>query len=154
MGRSRHVDIGHRGAGGAFAALICGGLRQGRSGRDCGDQAERDQKLKRGCDYLCLLFSYTGQVMSRYERPSHRVYMTFMLSHGSWFCQSLEADTKTPLPRKLNFADPEKIRELVRRGEAWGDLESKRALEHGIERGRGGVWLRLTPDQYARLRRS
>jgi hypothetical protein len=92
--------------------------------------------------------------MSRYDRPSHRVYMTFMLSHGSWFCQFLEADAKTPLPRKLNFADPEKIRELARRGEAWGDLESKHALEHGIDTGRGGVWLRLTPEQYARLRHS
>jgi hypothetical protein len=92
--------------------------------------------------------------MSRYDRPSHRVYMTFMLYHGSWFCQFLEADAKTPLPRKLNFADPEKIRELARRGEAWGNLESKQALEQGIETGRGGVWLRLTPEQYARLRHS
>jgi hypothetical protein len=91
--------------------------------------------------------------MSRYDRPSHRVYMTFMLSHGSWFCQFLEADAKTPLPRKLNFAGPEKIRELARRGEAWGNLESKQSLEHGIETGRGGVWLRLTLEQYAKLRR-
>ena len=92
--------------------------------------------------------------MSRYERPSHCVYMTFMLGHGSWFCQFLEADAETPLPRKLNFADPEKIRELARRGEAWGNLESKQALEHGIETGRGGVWLNLTLEQYARLKRS
>jgi hypothetical protein len=76
--------------------------------------------------------------MSRYEHPSHRVYMTFMLSHGSWFCQFLEADAKTALPRKLYFADPEKIRELARRGEAWGDLESKQALEHGIATGGEG----------------
>jgi hypothetical protein len=26
------------------------------------------------------------------------------------------------------------------------------ALEHGIEIGRGGVWLNLTPEQYARLK--
>jgi len=33
---------------------------------------------------------------------------------------------KTPLPRKLTFTDPEKIRELARRGEeAWGDSESR-----------------------------
>jgi hypothetical protein len=78
--------------------------------------------------------------------------MTFMLSHGSWFCQFLEADAKTPLPRKLNFANPAKIRELAKRGEAWGNLESKQALEHEIATGRGGVWLRLRPEQYARLR--
>jgi hypothetical protein len=60
--------------------------------------------------------------MSRYDRPSHRVYMTFMLSHGSWFCQFLEADAKTPLPPKLNFADPEKIsswQDAVKRGATW-----------------------------------
>ena len=91
--------------------------------------------------------------MSCYDRPSNRLYMTFMLYRGSWFCQFLESDAKTPLPRKLNFADPEKIRGPARGGEAWSDLESKQALEHGIETGRGGMWLRLTPEQYARLRR-
>ena len=73
--------------------------------------------------------------MSRYERPTHRLYMTFMLSHGSWSCQFLEADAKTPLPRTLSFADAEKIRELARRGEEWGNLENKRALEHALETG-------------------
>ena len=61
---------------------------------------------------------------------------------------------KTPLPPQFTFADPEKIRELARRGEAWGDSESRQMLEYGIENGRGGVYLRLTPDQYARLRRA
>ena len=89
--------------------------------------------------------------MSRYDRPSHRVLMQFFLGEG-WHVSFLEADARTVLPRKLTFADPEKIRELARRGEAWGNLESKQALEHGIETGRGGVWLRLTPEQYAKLR--
>jgi hypothetical protein len=79
--------------------------------------------------------------------------MTFMLSHGSWFCQFLEADAKTPLPRQFTFADPEKIRELARRGEASGDSESRQMIEHAIETGRGGCYLRLTPEQYRRLRR-
>jgi hypothetical protein len=56
--------------------------------------------------------------MSRYDRPSHRVYMTFFQRAG-WYVQFLEADLKTALPRKLTFSDPEKIRELARRGEAW-----------------------------------
>lgn len=34
---------------------------------------------------------------------------------------------------------PEKIRELARRGEAWGILDAKQALEHAIEMGRGGL---------------
>src|ERR1700723_2522129 len=42
---------------------------------------------------------------------------------------------------------PEKIRELARRGEAWGDSESRQVLEHAIENGRGGCYLRPTPEQ-------
>src|SRR5580658_3522986 len=90
--------------------------------------------------------------MSRYDRPSHRVYMYFFFRSG-WQVQFLEADLKTPLPRKLTFTDPEKIRELARRGEAWGTSEARQMLEHGIETGRGGCYLRLTPEQYAKLTR-
>jgi hypothetical protein len=98
-----------------------------------------------------LSFSYT-RLMSRFDRPSHRVFMTFFFRQG-WQVQFLEADLKTPLPKKLAFTDPDKIRELARRGEAWGDSESRQMLEHAIETGRGGVYLRLTPDQYRKLRR-
>jgi hypothetical protein len=89
--------------------------------------------------------------MSRYDRPSHKVYMYFFKRDG-WQVQFTEADLKTPLPRKLTFADPEKIRELARRGEAWGDSESRQILEHAIDTGRGGVFLKLTPGQYRNLR--
>jgi hypothetical protein len=88
--------------------------------------------------------------MSRFDRPTHRVYMYFQF-RGSWQVQFLEADLRTPLPRTLTFTDPDKIRELARRCEAWGDSESRQMLEHAIETGRGGVFLRLTPDQYSRL---
>jgi hypothetical protein len=104
------------------------------------------------CGLLRFFFSYTAS-MSRYDRPSHRVFMTFFLRAG-WQVQFLEADLKTPLPRMLTFKDPEKIRELARRGEAWGNSESRQMLEHAIETGRGGCYLRLTAEQYARLRRS
>jgi hypothetical protein len=100
---------------------------------------------------LRFSFAYTV-VVSRYDRPSHRVYMSFFFRSG-WQVQFLEADLRTPLPRKLTFTDPDEIRELARRGEAWGDSESWQILEHAIETGRGGLCLRLTPDQYARLRR-
>jgi hypothetical protein len=79
--------------------------------------------------------------------------MSFM-SRDGWYVQFLEGDLKTPLPRTFTFADPEKIRELARRGEAWGTSEARQMLEHAIEMGRGGVYLRLTPEQYAKLGRS
>jgi hypothetical protein len=68
--------------------------------------------------------------MSRYDRPSRRVYCTFFFRKG-WQVQFCEADLKTPLPRTLTFADPEKIRELARRGEAWGTSEARQMLDMG-----------------------
>jgi hypothetical protein len=79
--------------------------------------------------------------MSRYTKANRSVYMSFMYRDG-WYVQFLEADLKTPLPRTFTFADPEKIRELARRGEAWGTSEARQMLEHAIETGRGGVYLR------------
>jgi hypothetical protein len=91
--------------------------------------------------------------MSRYDRPSHRVYMSFF-SRAGWQVQFLEADLKTPLPMKLTFTDPQKIRELARRGEALGTSEARQMLEYAIEVGRGGMYLNLMVGQYARLKRS
>jgi hypothetical protein len=59
---------------------------------------------------------------------------------------------KTSLPRTFTFADPDKIRELARRGEAMQTSEARQMLEHAIETGRGGVFPKLTPEQHARLK--
>jgi hypothetical protein len=66
--------------------------------------------------------------------------MTFFLRQG-WQVQFCEADLKTPPPRQFTFKDPEKIRELARRGEAWGASEGRQTLEYAIEVGRGGMYL-------------
>jgi hypothetical protein len=68
----------------------------------------------------------------------HRVYMSFQDRYG-WQCQFLEADLKTPLPRKLHFTSPDKIVELVERGGGFPNQESRLMLEQGIAMGRGGV---------------
>jgi hypothetical protein len=78
--------------------------------------------------------------------------MTFFERKG-WNVSFLEADARTSLPRTLTFTDPEKIRELARRGEALGTSEAKQLLEYAIQQGRGTVVLHLTPEQYGRLRR-
>jgi hypothetical protein len=57
--------------------------------------------------------------------------MSFMQSHG-WYCQFLEEDLKTPLPRKLTFASSDKIRALAERAGALRNMESGQAVEHGI----------------------
>ena len=82
----------------------------------------------------------------------HRVYLSFQDRHG-WQCQFLEGDLQTPLPRRLNFASPDKIIELVERGGGFRDQESRLMLEQGIAMGRGGVFLRLTDEQFAKLKR-
>jgi hypothetical protein len=63
--------------------------------------------------------------MSRYTKVNHSVYMTFFFRSG-WQVQFTEGDLKTLLPRTFTFVDPEKIRELARRGEAWGTSEARK----------------------------
>jgi hypothetical protein len=40
--------------------------------------------------------------------PRRRVYMSFTLTK-EWYCQFLEEDAKTSLPRTIRMKDPEKI---------------------------------------------
>ena len=82
----------------------------------------------------------------------HRVYVSFQSRNG-WHCQFLEADLKTSLPKRLHFASPDKIIELVQRGGGIADQEGRLMLNQAIETGRGGVFLNLTPEQYSKLRR-
>jgi hypothetical protein len=65
----------------------------------------------------------------------------------------LEPGLQTPLPKKLIFKDEGKIRELARRGEAWQTSEDRQLLDYAIAKVEGGVYLRLSPEQHARLRR-
>ena len=77
--------------------------------------------------------------------------MSYML-RNNWNCQFLEEDLKTHLPRKVTLDDPAKLIEMAERGGGVPNLESGQALRHGIEIGRGGVWLSLTEEQHAKLK--
>ena len=77
--------------------------------------------------------------------------MSFFLRRG-WHCQFLESDLKTPLGRTLTFRDAAKIRAMHDRFAAEQTLEHRQALDYAIEKGRGGIWLNLTDEQYARLK--
>jgi hypothetical protein len=79
------------------------------------------------------------------------VYMSFFLQ-GAWYCQFLDEDLKTSLPRKLTFADPTKVIELIKRGDGYKSLEQQQAVEHAIANGRGGVYLKLSQGQYEKLK--
>ena len=104
---------------------------------------------RRIVDIIRLIFAYTASMIS--EEVRHRVYLSFQCRYG-WHCQFLEQDLKTPLPRKLHFASPDKVVELVERGGGLSNLESRQALDRVIEIGRGGVFLSLTAEQHFKLK--
>jgi hypothetical protein len=74
------------------------------------------------------------------------------MKHQGWYCQFLEADLKTSLPRKLSLEGPEKLIEMAERGGGLSNREADQMLRYGIEMGRGGVWLSLTKEQYQKLK--
>jgi hypothetical protein len=87
--------------------------------------------------------------MSRYTKANHRVFMQFV-RRDVWHVTFLEPGLQTPLPKTLTFRQ---IRELARRGEAWQTSEDRQMLNYATAKGEGGVYLRLSPGQYAALRR-
>jgi len=80
-----------------------------------------------------------------------RVYASFQCRKG-WYVQFLESDLRTPLRKTATFASEDKLIEMAERGNANLNLESRAAIQHGIEIGRGGVYLNLTDEQHRRLR--
>jgi hypothetical protein len=68
-----------------------------------------------------------------------------------WCCQFLEADMKTPLPRKL-AADDRKTWEIAKRGGVTLNIAGRQQIEEALRKGVGGISLDLTPEQYAKLR--
>jgi hypothetical protein len=78
--------------------------------------------------------------------------MYFQYRNG-WQCQLLEQDLRISLPRKLRFASSDKVVELIKRGGGITDQESRLMLDQAIVTGRGGVFLNLTTEQYAKLKR-
>jgi hypothetical protein len=75
----------------------------------------------------------------------------FFMHRQGWYCQFLEEDLKTPLPRKLTLQDPAKLIEMAEHGGYRLNLEGRQALDNAIENGRGGIWLELNEDQYRKL---
>ena len=78
--------------------------------------------------------------------------MSYLLPK-SWYCQFLEEDLKTPIPRKVTLDDPQKPIEMVERGGGLPNSEADQMLRYSIELGRGGAWLSLTEEQYPKLRK-
>ncbi len=87
----------------------------------------------------------------RCRPPLQVIYVAFE-KRVSWHLVISDSNSHRHL-RTLVFADDDKIVELVKRSGGLTNLESKQALERGIESGKGGVFLKVTPDQYNKLKR-
>ena len=79
----------------------------------------------------------------------HLVYMYFRYS-SRWHC-GFRTEARKKLPKEFNFGNVAKMRELVRRGNGLIDKWDRDGFELSLEIGRGGVWLRLSDDQYRAL---
>jgi len=113
------------------------------------------QRLIRISPYnLHSVAQLTEQLQTETPRPAgrHRAYMSLVLNRGRWHCRFHRDDlAKTPISRQFVFSSAEKIYEIARRGDGLISVESRQALDVAVTIGRGGIWLRLTEDQYAAL---
>lgn len=88
----------------------------------------------------------------RRQMAPRRVYMSyFVRGEGQWCCGFLEPDLKTQIGRGCLFASADKLRDLVARTPTKLVAQDRNAFEHGLTTGRGGVWLEITAEQYAKL---
>lgn len=105
----------------------------------------RASKAKRSSksDKACCRRSYT--------RETHRVFMSFAF-RNEWHCRFHQGDlSKTPISRQFRFRDQRKVYEAARRGHGLTDATSVSELIQAITEGHGGIWLRLTDEQYSKL---
>lgn len=85
----------------------------------------------------------------------HRVQMLFYRSkNGCWICRFIDEDHRTTLTRTLSYLSFEKVIETSERGGALRCFRQRKALNRAIEKGWGGVILKLTEEQYSQLKKN
>ena len=80
-----------------------------------------------------------------------RVYMRFERVLGVWRV-SLTALGSSERLRDFTFSDGRTIEEMAERGGGLRDLATKQGLQVGLRNGLGGIELKLTPEQFDKLR--
>jgi hypothetical protein len=78
--------------------------------------------------------------------------MHFMVYEG-WYCQFLEANLTTSLPKKLTIRNQQKLLQMAERGMPNMTNEERQRMQRDIANGRGGIWLDLSEEQYLKLKR-
>jgi hypothetical protein len=87
---------------------------------------------------------------SRCKPVQKVVYAAFERKDG-WHVVFYDSTTQRRLGRELLLRDDEKLYELARKGHALRELADTQSIEAAIRGGRGGLFLKLTPDQYRTL---
>jgi hypothetical protein len=75
--------------------------------------------------------------------------MYFRHRHG-WHC-AFTTETRKKLPKEFTFNRSSTVRELASRGNGLIDKWDSEGFELGLDIGKGGIWLRLTDEQYLAL---
>jgi hypothetical protein len=75
----------------------------------------------------------------------------FFELRAAWHVMFTEEGQNVALSRRFVFQDSDKILELARKGGHSMNLEGRQAIDMGIAGGKGGVMLKLTPEQYLKL---
>lgn len=89
------------------------------------------------------------QYCDRCKPPVKVVYVAFERKRA-WQVIFYDSATQQRL-RTVTFQDEEKLVELAKRGGTLANLESKQMIDNAISRGKGGTFLKLSPDQYNKL---
>ena len=81
----------------------------------------------------------------------NRVYMRFERVLGLWQVSFTPLGSSDRL-RDFTFSDGRKIEEMAERAGALCDLSAKQGLDVGLRNGLGGAELKLTSEQFGKLR--
>jgi hypothetical protein len=95
---------------------------------------------------------YTGQeTYCTRCRPTQRVVYAAFERKVGWHVVFFDSASKRRLSRELILEQDDKLYELAKRGQALRELADKQALDGAIQGGKGGLFLKLTDDQYRKL---
>lgn len=109
----------------------------------------RAGKICRSCKSPLPLPNAPGTKLCDFCAERHLVYLYFRKCQG-WHC-GFRTEARKKLPKEFCFRTAATVREMVRRGNGLIDKWDIDGFELALEIGRGGVWLRLTDDQYRAL---
>ena len=109
----------------------------------------RAGRICRSCKSPLPMPHKPGAKLCGFCAGRHFVYMYFRDFYG-WRC-SFRTESGGKLPREFTFRAAETVRELAKRGYGLIDNWDRDGFELALQIGKGGVWLRLSDDQYRAL---